>query len=331
MDGDDLADDTAALAAAIAAAARESPATLLLPRGDLFVHDAPPLDAAAVDLRGIHAVVLEGHGRNATRIVLRDSSPAHVLAITDARSVEIRRMTILGAGTASPTGHGIRIASSVGVGVRDVAIQQASHYGIGVQRGTVTLEIERVEIRDTGADGIDVKEVGGTATVSIRSVQVARPGLRVSGQAAFDLRGDVRLREVTAVGVPDGATGFRFRGGSSNGRAASGASLVGFRVEASDSATGIDVAADGVRIARGTVLGSWTGVRIGGRRTRLRDVHVDGSSGFGFRETDEARETVAVDCSSTRGRRGWWMSRQARLVRPRATSHDECDVCDPSR
>lgn len=329
--GDDAIDDTLAIQAAIDAALRTPSARVRLPPGRLLVSDRAPIDAIALRIEHARGLQIVGAGRGTTVLELRSSADAHVVWISSSTDVTIDGLTIDGNRGEHRSGHGIRGADVDGLTIRDVSIRQAAHYGIGLQRGALRrILVERVEIEDTGGDGIDFKNTAGAnADIVLRDVAVARHGQELPRQAGIDVRGPAALERVTVRDVPAGGAGIRFRGdGPTTGPGGHGSSLVEFSIIVGHDAVGVAVAANDVRVARGVVEGGWTGVHVIGARVEIERVIVRGAARYGFR-VGEAAEHARLDaCAAHGARAGVWLEAPEASVRDCVIAGSaECAIC----
>lgn len=328
--GDDELDDTNAIQAALASAEAVRGARVLLPIGVLYLSDLPPLDQVALKIDRARQLTLAGAGPNRTRLVLRSKIDAHVIAISDAENVQVSDLALDGDRRERRNTHGIRVASSTDIVLRNLRIHSVAHYGIGLQRGPLRrITIERVVIDDTGGDGIDFKNTAAqNDEIVIREVQVSRPGQVAPRQAGIDIRGRAHLSQIDIRELPSGATGIRFReDGDSTGPGGHRSTLSGFRVEGAPGSSGVAIAASDVTVREGTVIGTDTGIDILGSRARISSVAVRGAR-YAFRVEPSGENALIDACRGDSSRAGVWLeAKAARVSRSAFRDNERCGIC----
>lgn len=145
--GDGVADDTAALAAAIAAVPADG-GTVRLPAGTYVT-------SAALELPS--NIVLQGEGQNAT--ILAPNGDFHCLYATGKRCITIRDLKIDGPGSGS--GHGIFLDTPASP-VTNVCL-------------------ENLFIRQTGGDGVQINTAVTSTISNVRVEEAGRHGFYLSG------------------------------------------------------------------------------------------------------------------------------------------------------
>jgi len=203
---------------------------------------------------------LQGAGMRASVIEVQAGARTHGVVV-EAGGVTIERLTVLGNRESLDDDdgfHGIRAGSDDAdwLHIRDVCVEQAPAYGIGLQRASYEFVlIENVSIRECGRDGIDFKNVHDVGSrCFLKNVTVERHGLREANTAGIDIRGNVRMQNIEVIAVGEGRSGVRFRSGergSQNGLGGDWSGLVNYFVTTAG------------RGARGVDNGDLTGVRVG--------------------------------------------------------------------
>jgi hypothetical protein len=274
---DDALDDTDALQAAIDAA-RERPGSVVqLGEGTYRVSERPPLDWNALRVHAARGLTLRGAGAERTELVFASERDGHVLALTDCTDVTVQGLSIDGRRHEHRLGHGLRVANSSGITLRELSIEHAAHYGIGLQRGALRhVNIEQVRIHDTGSDAIDFNnEWSQNQALLVRGVSISKPAQVEPNQSGIDVRGPVEITDVSITEVPAGSVGIRLRGDSqSSGRGAHGARISDFHVSGAPSSVGLGVDATGVLIEHGSIAGAVKGLRLRVPDTVIEDVEL---------------------------------------------------------
>lgn len=242
---------------------------------------------------------------------------------------------VIGAGASSgiftlalPDSEGAVLRRNEGTTYRDLLIRRWGGYGLGLQNGNpVNVTVENVRVRDTGADGIDVKTRHSLGVAPfgniMRNVDIQRFGTRVNGQVGIDIRGRWDLSGITIRdwgSTQNSTVGIRFRSHNPdpeaeewpNGGAYS--TLDGFQILAStDLVTGngtkygIQVPTSGVRISNGSIEDCSQGIYVtsGGNQSvegnYISGVRVMRSYQYGIwlyrdGETIGSRNTVVLGC-----------------------------------
>jgi hypothetical protein len=208
---------------------------------------------------------LLGAGMRASYIRARAEAPFHTVEVT-AGDVSIERVTVVGILDAlddlDPGYHAIRFGaeSADWVQIRDVVVEDAHGYGIGLQRASYSyVVIENVVINRTGSDGIDFKNSENDGTrCFLRHMRVERSAVLATQDAGIDVRGNLRIQSVDVLEVGPDRSGVRFRPGDAdmpNGLGGDWSSLEGYYITATDSTSHpVDIVAEeGVTVAVGSV------------------------------------------------------------------------------
>lgn len=288
--GDGVADNGPALRRMLSEAEARGRGVVTLPAGRFVV--APEGKRAALTLPA--NVRLHGAGRTETTIVMAEGAFGHVINAPYGW-VEIADLAVDGNEGRRPgaTGHNIRVNGDR-IRVERVSSRNAVSYGlaIGQKRFARDVLVRDVEIVNSGADGIDVKNsLGRTESIVFEDVTVQGFGRRKAG---MDLRGQCEVRGLNVLGVLADSVGLRFRPGErdwGNGPGAHGSSArnivvrgtagqpmsIGIavvardvlleNVDVSDAAVGLLFSAANGAVSRGKVARS-TRAAIHGRATR---------------------------------------------------------------
>jgi hypothetical protein len=242
---------------ALATIASRGGGTLYVPPGEWVIDEAVRIATAGT--------TLQGAGVRATRVRVRKGVLSHGIVV-EAGGVTVERLTVVGNRPTVPTTpghHGIRVGGDNAdwIVLRDLAVEDAQAYGIGLQKGSFeSIVIENVSVTGSGADGIDFKNTTNTGTrCFLRNVTVERYGVTTAGKAGIDLRGRVRVQNLDVLEVGPGQAGLRFRDTDKNSRNGVGglwSSVGNFYITKSHRAgTGIqNPEQPGVSIGNGTVV-----------------------------------------------------------------------------
>lgn len=235
-------------------------------------------------------VTLRGAGVG--RTVLKPSSPSlDVLHVVDGTDQLIEGIEVDGGWTSSGAGHAILQVTSAddpatpvaNLVVRHVFCHDVGSYGLGLENGQFTdCLVEDFRSRNTGADGIDIKNrpypTNDSKGIELRGVYVENPGLRLDGQTGVDIRGLVQGSAVTVIGVGRTGvqmTGVRLRTAGTDAGWCERTTLTGVYVRATNPATantlGIDVGGADCSVVGGTVDDCKEGVSVGGNVTESAD------------------------------------------------------------
>lgn len=309
--GDGSTDDTLAINAAITAVNASGGGIVYFPAGTYLVADA----GGSTGISLLSKVTLRGAGVGATTIKTKNSSNAHLINISDGTSdVAVTDMTLDGnRANQSASVHCLRVAGVVNLLVQNLEIQEAYQYGIGIQGGTnKNVRLVNLDIHDTGADGIDIKNLNDdNEDVHISNVSVRSWGNNgaLTVQAAIDCRGPVRANNIwISSPVQADAVAFRFRQGElldTNGLGAHRASLSNFdiRMGVGASQIGISVVARDVMVCNGYITGGFRGLSIQDSGFHATNVVVEATSNDGFLLDAlgsglDADDAVLVSCTA---------------------------------
>ncbi len=168
------------------------------------------------------------------------------------------------------TGHqGIRIANGRNLLISDVFVKNTQGYGIGFSEGSYQhMTVEDVVVLNSGDDGIDFKNGPSiSADILLKNILVRRPGFE-QGKAGIDVRGKVKLVDITVDELGPGDRGIRFRHGeatppSTNGAGGHNSSLQNFTISSLEGeGFGIEVGARNVTVKNGIIENVATGLRV---------------------------------------------------------------------
>ena len=206
--GDGVTDDTAAITAA-----GNSGSRVFIPNGVYMISGLIPSNWT-----------LEGETEGGTVLKLIDATTDNVLTLIGNTSLTLRNLTLDQNKDNQAGGHGIRFGGTDGVKIQNVTIQNAYSYAIGMQAGTnKNILIENLTTRETGQDGIDIKDYDlANENIVLSNITCINYGLNTSGQTAIDVRGPVVVNNLTAKTSALDTRAFRFRAGTVQGRTGSG-------------------------------------------------------------------------------------------------------------
>jgi hypothetical protein len=309
--GDGVANDTAAIQAAVDATSAAGGGTVYFPAGTYSVSNGNPGAtswdnevAIWVKTDNIH---LLGAGRGATKIRLANSGEAHVIKFGQRVDVSIsvsncsvKSMEIDGnrANQATPTAlddhwGGVDVASGCSqVILNDLYVHDTTYYAIGFQQNDFSdCAITNVFAENTGADGIDWKDRDGLNVRNIISnVSVSNFGLvaGLSQQAGINPRGGIQINNVNVYGFSGDREGIRIEGGVTASNP-NGTILDNFIVQASDQGTtrGVNLNVGGgfpqnVTVSNGRVFGCNGNIVVFSFRNQLNNLYAFGG-GSGLR------------------------------------------------
>jgi hypothetical protein len=338
--GADDADDTLALQAAIDAARARPGAVVQLSAGTFYISDQAPLDQVCLRVDGATGLAIRGAGEGATRLVLRSKRDAHMLAFSGSSRVEASGLSFDGTRSGGPRSdaaeaprkdtHGVRVAECDDVYLSHLNIRATAHYGIGLQAGALRhIRIQHVQIDDTGGDGIDFKNSSAAnEDISLEDIQVFRPGQLAPRQTGIDIRGRAVLHDIRVTGVPEGATGIRFReDGAATGPGGHDSTLERFQVQGAPGSTGVAIAADHVTIRGGKIEGTDTGVSVLGAAARVDNVSVSGAR-LAFRIEVAGADALLTACHGDSSRAGLWLEGpRAHVEHGQFCGNRQCGIC----
>jgi hypothetical protein len=299
--GDGVTNDVAEINSAITEVNSTGGGEVYLPAGTYLVGTIG--GSTAVSLAS--NVMLSGAGRGSTIIKLAAGADSHVVVATSVENVGIKSLTVDGSrATQTLAVHGIRIASVDGCSVDDVEIKECSHYGFGGQDGTLSrIKLGRLDIHDTGGDGIDLKNRNDdNEDIQLTKISIRRWGLNSAQtiQAAIDIRGPARLTSIV-VSEPgaDDCYAVRFRQGElldANGLGGHRSSLTGFDIRMGSAASSIALGliARDVTVGNGYINGGHRGVLLQAPRPHLFQVTVEGVADDAFILDKHATEALLV-------------------------------------
>jgi hypothetical protein len=298
--GDGVADDTAAIQAAIDSVALTQ-GTVYLPDGIYLVSSSalpdvfdnagvsvPASDCALVLRKGV-SLLGTGTARcniktvNNGLIILALVAPENSIV----QGLEINAEWDDGDGGA---GHGIFVLGTengVDVACKDVLlkslhIHNVASYGIGLQNGSPSnCRLEDILVENVGADGLDLKARYDIITEpsgnTCENITVKNFNLRVDGSAGIDIRGVWHLSGITVVDFGGNASksynGIRFRTKplitESYNRAGARSSLTGFYIRPTVGAVALEIngvysGSDDIHISNGTVEDCTYGITLAG-------------------------------------------------------------------
>lgn len=237
--GDGVANDTAAIQAAINWLRDQGGGTLRFPAGAYLVRAsaetatfwnvAAPFAAGDGCLIVWPGVSLVGPGSDEVLVYTDDPRLTVILQI-DPNKSRISGLEISGGWTLGQNGagHGIFTLASTANAIMDVddcewselTIRNVASYAIGLQNGNPTrCTLRRIRADYTGADALDLKARGGVSDAvgnTVTDVVVTRHGNRVTGAAGIDCRGlwhvsCVTVRNFGHLNPAHEYVGIRFR------------------------------------------------------------------------------------------------------------------------
>jgi hypothetical protein len=313
--GDGIADDTAAIQAAIDVASGAGGGAVWLPRATYLVHKDNPTggggstpDDAALKIQASNvwlvsngAVIKANPTAQQRFVTLRVGVTPISNGLISIKGGGIVGLEFDGSYTPNPAEaddgnflvwvHGVRDYL-----MRDLYLHHSSDYGIGLQNGGhKTLTLENITIEDVMADGIDHKNNGNTtAECKMSNVTVRRFGRGNSPSfpfAGIDLMGEgwtlsnIHVSEFGDVGHAH--AGVRFKQGESvdsRGLGSHFASMTNFCIRGADGGA-IDC----------------NGVDISARHVQLSNGRARGCPGIGFnirQQEAQISNTQAISCGS---------------------------------
>ena len=264
-------------------------------------------------------------GAGVGKTVLLPASPTlSAIHVVDGNNQTVRDIEVNGGWTSTGAGHGIlqvtatnNTATTVeNLTIEDFYAHDVGSYGIGLENGVFTnVLIRNFRTRNTGADGIDIKNRPLPANVSrgltLENLYIENPGRRLDGQTGVDIRGIVHASNITVVGV--GRTGVEMNGirmrtyGADEGWG-DRSSLTNFYVAGADPTYtvtgGVQSGSANVTISNGVVENCLTGVWMTGNGSAQADnnsvvgVVVIGSNTHGFRVETAIDHLKWIGCTA---------------------------------
>lgn len=289
--GDGVADDTAAIQAAINAGAN-----IYFPNGIYIVSDNDS-DTVAIKITK-NNINLFGAGINSTILKLKANQNAHTISTDGFNFIQISDISIDGnRSNQTGSGHGIRVASCNSLHINNLEIKETAGYGIGLQSGTLkNIFISNVEIKNTSLDGIDFKNTNNNnSNLILDNISISNYGLNTSfsNQTGMDIRGPATITNIHVSSMPNDGVGIRFRNGETSdptGLGGHNSSLSNFIIYGSNgvSQIGISIISRDVTISNGTVDKVLFGVECAGERNLINNVSIlnTTSSGIIFNYVD---------------------------------------------
>jgi hypothetical protein len=299
--GDGVADDTAAIQAAIDHAAING-LTVVVPAGTYIVSGSAKTDTLyngqATVSAGDACLILWGNvsllGAGSTRTKLKCSNPSKTIAWwVEPNGVQLSGFEIEGGYTTvnSGAGHGVmsvRVAAADAVvqrvSVSDMYIHNVGSYGLGLENARPEkCSIRNIRVYYTGADGIDLKSRDGSTSIlglgnTVSDIDIRNHGCRVDGSAGIDCRGAWHMSGITVsqFGANPALTytGLRFRGkqpvDADMNLDGEFGTLTGFLIDCSvadaagSTTTGLFIGCDDVTVSNGTIIAAYNGIEIFG-------------------------------------------------------------------
>lgn len=259
--GDGVTDDRAAIQLALDSGAKR----VELNAGTFIVGN----NGGGASLLIPSGVSLIGSGYGGTIVKLKAGANADVITVSSVTNVGLFNLTIDGSRATQTIGvEGFRSAGVDGLIIENVRVMETYDYGLGFEMGAQkNIFINNLFIKNTGADGLDIKNASNTnENIIISNVLIDSHGLSgVAGQTGIDVRGPASLSNITVKNVPSNGAGIRFRNGETvdiHGLGGHKSSLNGFRIYAGGKATNIGLAniARDVQVSNGYVYGFTIGV-----------------------------------------------------------------------
>lgn len=325
--GDGVTDDTAAINEAIVVVGSGGGGTVYFPAGTYLVSNSNP-GAANWDNRralyiGANNVHLLGAGRGATVLQLANNANSHVIKL--GVRVETTPVTVSGCSVSAMTingnranqitpdatndhNNGVDISSGCSnVQLYDLHVKQCAYYGIGFQSSDfVNCTTSDVLIEDTGADGLDWKDINGLNSGNvINGLRIKRFGLVTAlvQQGGLNIRGGVSAENVFVTEYSGDRHGIRFDPTSST--AIPSRITNWFCMPSSVDATvgvyinlpsGSDI--NDATVINGTVVGAFFGVDARWRYAKIAYVSAKAcSTGFRTYKDNQFDTVTARDCT----------------------------------
>jgi hypothetical protein len=270
--GDGITDDSQAIQEAVNEVKFNSGGELYFPRGEYLIDSFFEGELAGLYI-DFDNITVRGDGSNATKIKLGNNLNGHVIEIVGTTGVKVLDLRVDGNRSNNVSeGHGIRIAHSGDLILRNLLIEETSKYGIGLQDGAFfNVVLENIKLQRLGWDGIDIKnKANATENIYLKNIHVTEFDLRNEGdQAGIDLRGKCFLSNITVKNFGNGikkSYGIRFREGEStqaNGYGAHFSTLTSFEIDPGNKKEltfGMIVNARSVQIANGVIRDAQQGL-----------------------------------------------------------------------
>lgn len=257
-----------------------------VPKGHYFIDQA---NYYGLLCSGHSRIKLTGDGDYLSRIQMVDGAGGHIVGL-----INVSDFTVQGIGLdhgVQTVGHGIRVEGADNLRIEDCTIRNAKSYGIGLQGGALKrIRLRRLEIIETGADGIDFKNLlNQNQDIEISGVAIRGFGLDPNvdpGKAGIDVRGPARLSNIEIFGIQEQDDAIRFRPGESSDPAGIGGHqsvLTNFRVNGAGKpqSKGLVIGGRQVTVSGGFISGVDYGVAIHQQECSLAAVSAY-SCGTGF-------------------------------------------------
>jgi len=310
--GDGVADDRAAIQAAIDDAEAAGGGVVYLPKGTyLLATQHPTISGTCLNVDG-DDVTITGDGRGVTIIKAGTGVNATVINYINVSNCQVTNLEINANWPNNAAGHGLRSGGDMKYcSFKDLYIHDVPSYGIGLQYGTITgMVIDSVWIERTGSDGIDIKNKNHDSRENkMSNITVREAGFNttLSTQACIDLRGVWHLVNIDCSQFyNDGtngrcSTGIRFRTGEVTDVSGTGAhysSLANFRVVGGSEADtiGVDAGAYQCQISNGVVNDCGIGYQVGAVENTITGCLALGCGTDGFVFNEGSDRSIAGNC-----------------------------------
>ena len=286
--GDGVADDTNAIATAVALGSQ-----VYFPAGTYLT------DQIVVTSN----TMLVGDGIGSTTLKLNGNVNNNLISINTHSDIRIENMTLNQNRDNQTAGHGIRLASVSGITIDNVRIINAYNYGIGAQVGTIEdVIIQNVDIDGCGADGIDFKNHNdNNANNVIDNVTIKNIGIGRVDKTGIDVRGPVMMSNIyIELSNASSHDGIRFRPGelgATNGLGGHHSSLTNFEIVDTGSAgIGLYILARDVKVSNGVIRSPQIGVQTNDINNKISNVTVLNSNASSYEVI--ADDTTLVNCQA---------------------------------
>lgn len=245
-----------------------------------------------------------GKGRGKTIIKVSGNYPGsmHIFHIMNTNNVTIKDLTIDGGideedpvFPSSKYCHGIRLGNCTDINLLSLEIKNTSGYGIGQQENSSqNVTIDNVIIKNTGRDGIDLKNFNSTnKDFTFNNIYVSNFGIGPNSASDFytgiDIRCDgANISNIYIENVTGVNSGLRMKAtNATQGTGGKNASVSNVQIYGDNSnntvGEGLAINNTGVKISNVYVKNMAIGVRITDTDNSLSNVIVDGCKKQGFR------------------------------------------------